>query len=276
MKTPNLSPNIGNELQQVCELMQTLRAPGGCSWDRKQTLSSLKRYLIEETYETIDAIEELEANPSEHAQREHLEELGDLLLQIIFQSEIQRQAGIFDMGDVCRVLGEKLKRRHPHIFGDDPNFDSDSNPHWERIKAEERTKKGVSRESIFDGIPNSLPAIHRAAQLDRKMAEVGFDWPDYEGALKSLKEEVIELDEVIHSEDLPHIEHELGDIMLACVSIAHHKKLDPEVTMKKAGRRVENRFRHIEAAIKAEGKELKGTSPEEFTRRWKEAKKDVD
>lgn len=267
-----LSSDLGKKLETLCGLMAKLRAPGGCSWDRKQTLSSLKRYLIEETFETIDAIDELEANPSEHTEHEHLEELGDLLLQIVFQAEIQREKGVFDMGDVCQVLSDKLIRRHPHVFGDDENFDSDKNPHWERIKEEERQSKGTKRNSVLDGIPKSMPALWRATKVNGKAAEVGFDYPDYKGPLLQLKSEVAELEEVIHSSDLKKIEHELGDIFLACVDIAHHMKLDPEQTLKEANRRFETRFRHVEASIKADGKELTQTSADEYETYWKRAK----
>lgn len=269
------SQDIGSELEALCSLMAKLRSPEGCGWDRKQTLGSLKRYLIEETFETIDAIDEVESAPSPQSRQEHLEELGDLLFQIVFQTEIQREQGFFDMGDVCRVLGDKLKRRHPHIFGDDKHFDSDINPHWERIKAEERERKGTKRDSILDGIPKSMPALHRAKQMNAKAAEVGFEWPDHHGPLRQLKSEVVELEEVIHGDNIHEIEHELGDIMLACVDIARHMKLDPENTLKTAVSRFEKRFRHMESTIKSEGGELTSTSEDDYEKYWQRAKKET-
>jgi MazG family protein len=272
MTTLPLSPDIGNALLTVCDLMAKLRAPDGCGWDRKQTLSSLKRYLIEETFETIDAIDEVERAPTEHAVREHLEELGDLLLQIVFQTEIQREKGLFHMGDVCKVLSDKLRRRHPHIFGDDKNFDSESNPHWERIKEQERQSKGTKRESILDGVPKSMPALFKAKHNNAKAAEVGFEWPDVKGPMLQLRSEVEELEEVIHGPDIGKIEHELGDIMLACVDIARHMKLDPEATLQEANRRFEKRFRHMEVSIKADGKALSDTSADDYEKYWQRAK----
>lgn len=259
-----------HELEKLLEIMAILREK--CAWDKKQTLTSLKPYLVEETYETIDAIDDLEKDPSDKNRKQHMEELGDLLLQIVFQSQIQTEKGAFGFADVCRALSEKLIRRHPHIFGDEKGFDPESNPHWEKVKAEERKAKGDKRDSIFDGIPRSMPALARAKHLNGKAAEAGFDWPDYHGPLNSLKGEVDELVEAIESTDKHHIEHELGDVMLACVSIARHLKLDPEHTLKVAGARFEKRFRHVEASIKADGKALTDTSADEYDVYWEHAK----
>ena len=258
------------ELEKLLEIMALLREK--CAWDKKQTLSSLKPYLVEETYETIDAIDDVEKDPSQKNRKQHMEELGDLLLQIVFQSQIQTEKGAFGFADVCRALSEKLTRRHPHIFGDDKHFDSESNPHWEKVKTEERAAKGEKRESIFDGIPRSMPALQRAKHLNAKVAEAGFDWPDYTGVLKSLKNETVELEEAIRGADISEIEHELGDIMLACVSIARHLKLDPEHTLKVAGARFEKRFRHVEAAVKADGKALTETTADDYEIYWEHAK----
>lgn len=262
----------GQALERLCEIMATLRGPEGCAWDRKQSLSSLKPYLIEETYETIDAIADVEEEPSAKNRQQHLEELGDLLLQIVFQAQIQSEQKAFDMGDVCEVISQKLIRRHPHIFGDAANFDSDSNPHWERIKAEERANKGDKRESIFDGIPRSLPAMTRAHRVNQKAAEVGFDWPTADGALEQLKSEVVEFEEVMHGSDSEKIEHELGDIMLACLDLARHLKRDPEHILQKATRRFEARFRFVENAVKKDGKVLTETSLDEMNTYWGQAK----
>lgn len=269
----NSVEDIGQELKQLCDLMTKLRSPDGCGWDRKQTLNSLKPYLIEESYETIDAIDELEHSPSEAAVKEHLEELGDLLLQIVFQSEIQREKGLFHMGDVCRVISEKLIRRHPHIFGDDPGKAIEDNPHWERIKEKERSEKGKDRESVLDGIPKSMPALLRAKLITAKASEVGFDWPDQVGARAKLSEELNELDEVIGGSNREKIQHELGDVMLACIDVARHLKLDPEFTLQKANQRFESRFRRMEQEIKADGKAVIELSIDEMEVYWQDAKK---
>jgi len=262
-----------HEIEKLCDIMATLRSEKGCGWDRKQTLTSLKHYLVEETFETIDAIDDVEADDSEKNRKQHLEELGDLLFQVIFQAQIQSEKGAFGFSDICRAMSEKLIRRHPHIFGDDKDFDSESNPHWERIKEEERKVKGENRKSIFDGIPKSMPALQRATQLNGKAAKVGFEWPDYNGPLRQLKSEVEELDEVVHGDDLAKVEHELGDIMLACVDLARHKKLDPEHTLKVAAARFEKRFRHVEDAIAKDGGVLSETSADDYERYWQQAKK---
>ena len=179
------------------------------------------------------------------------------------------------MGDVCRVIGEKLERRHPHVFGKMAYEASDENPHWEQIKAQERSQKGVLRESILDGIPKSLPALQRAQLVTAKASKVGFDWPDYRGARDKIAEELGELDEVIQGDDHHKIEHELGDIMLACVDLARHLNLHPERTLQKASKRFESRFRTMEGVAKASGKRLSELSLDELEGYWQEAKINV-
>lgn len=263
---------MNNELEQLCGIMTKLRAEGGCGWDRKQTLSSLKRYLIEEAYETIDAIDEVERNPCKLSINEHCEELGDLLFQIVFQSEIQREKNAFDMADVCRAISAKLIRRHPHIFGSEDNTAGDDNPHWEKIKETERAEKGAIRESALDGIPKSAPPLTRASMLGAKASTVGFDWPDYRGSLAKLHEEVLELDEVVHGSDRSKIEHELGDIMLSCIDLARHLGFDAETTINKANKRFETRFRHMENIVKIEDKSLNSLSQSQLEEYWQQAK----
>lgn len=264
-----------SELQRLCNIMTQLRAPGGCGWDRKQTLSSLKKHLIEETYETIDAIDDVTNDPSEVNIREHKEELGDLLFQIVFQAEIQRESGAFEMNDICRTLSEKLVRRHPHIFGEESKDTSDTNPHWERIKEQERASKGTERLSALDGVPKSIPGLMRAKMLATRASEVGFDWPDYQGARDKLLEEVGELKEVVDGPDRAKIEHELGDVMLACVDLARHLDLDAEAVMRAATSRFESRFRHMELMVKSEGKVLSSTPLDELERHWQRAKRET-
>lgn len=264
-----------SELKRLCDIMTTLRADGGCGWDRKQTLSSLKRYLIEETYETIDAIDDVEREASPQNINEHKEELGDLLFQIVFQSEIQRERGAFSMNDVCQAISEKLIRRHPHIFADESKDSSDENPHWERIKELEREQKGVERMSVLDGIPKSMPALLRAMHLSQKAASVGFDWPDYVGARAKLSEELTELDDAILSRDRSELEHELGDVMFSCVNLARHLQLDPESTLKKASVRFETRFRCMEKSLHTAGATLSQMDAETMEEHWQVAKQET-
>ncbi|RPH75467.1 nucleoside triphosphate pyrophosphohydrolase [bacterium] len=270
-----MNKEIGSAFVDLCDIMARLRGPDGCAWDQKQTLSSLKRYLIEECYETIDAMEAYEQDPSSSNMREHIDELGDLLLQIVFQSEIQREKGLFDVADVCVAIKEKLLRRHPHIFGDEAKTDAPGNPHWEHIKQQEREQKGIHRESALDGIPSSFPSLLRASYLGKKASDAGFDWTGFEGAREKLSEEIKELDEAISLSDPKHVQHELGDIMLACVDLARHLGLDADQTLKLANNRFEERFRRMEINIKESTSSLKDLPAEELENQWQRAKRQI-
>lgn len=261
-----------NELKRLCEIMAKLRSPEGCPWDQQQTLASLKPFLLEEAYETWDAIDDAVADPSPTHQLQHLEELGDLLMQIVFQAQIQSEAGAFDMADVCRTLSEKLIRRHPHVFGDaDKNLEA-INARWEQIKEEERRQKGVQRTSIFDGIPKAMPAFSRSVANSKVTADVGFVWPNAQGAFLQLQSEVEELKEAMQLGATRDIEHELGDVMLASIELSRYLNLDAEQTLAEANKRFETRFRHVESAVAEDGSTLKSTSLEAYAYYWKKAK----
>lgn len=261
-----------SEFEKLCHLMEKLRSQDGCGWDRKQTLTSLKKYLVEETYETIDAINALEQSPTQAHVNEHCEELGDLLLQIVFQSQIQKENDAFTIADVCKSISEKLIRRHPHIFGAEQSFDPESNPHWEKIKETERQNKGIVRQSALDGIPKSMPTFDRLVILDKKARDGGFDWPDKLSSFEKLLEEVRELSEVIHTDNKEKIAHELGDVITSCISLARHAQLDIDSILLKSEHRFESRFRKMEELIRKDGAETKSLSLHELEDYWQMAK----
>src|SRR5437867_6633737 len=208
-------PSVAEACTRLVDLMARLRAPGGCPWDREQTPASLRPYLLEEVYEVLEAID---ADDPAHLR----DELGDLLLQIVFQSELAAEAGRFTVADVARAIADKLVRRHPHVFGDVQVRDAQEvMRNWRRIKAEERRSKGEDGD-VFAGVPAALPALLRAEQLGEKAAHVGLDWADTSGALAKVREELHELETALATGDRTAIEAELGDILLALVSVGRH------------------------------------------------------
>jgi len=245
--------------------MGRLRAPGGCPWDREQTLESLKPYLIEEAYETLEAIEDRDL-------AEHCEELGDLLLQIVFQAELRAEAQEFDAADVANGISDKLVRRHPHVFGD-VKADSAAGAlrSWEGVKATERKGK----TGRLDGVPKTMPALLRAFRMSEKAAAIGFDWPDIASVAKKVEEEWQELHEAQAndtSERTRLIEEELGDLLFALTSYARHLKVDPESALRGAADKFARRFKHVEEDLKAMGKQGQKLPIEELERLWQEAK----
>lgn len=253
------------EFGQLLDIMQTLRSDNGCPWDREQTLESLKRYLLEETYETLEAIDEDSA--------EHCEELGDLLLQIVFQSEIRRQNGQFDAADVCHSIVAKMKRRHPHIFG---NEKADTSAQvvtkWEEIKARERAGAG-NKKGTLGGVPNSMPQLLRAYKIGDKAARVGFDWPDTIGVWDKIYEEIDELKEAISEGDKAHVTHEIGDLMMALVNLSRHLDIEPEQALKLANDRFCRRFSYVEEQAAQTGRAMNETELQQLEDWWQEGKK---
>ncbi|MBI3205598.1 MAG: nucleoside triphosphate pyrophosphohydrolase [Myxococcales bacterium] len=266
-----LSEQRGQTYPSLVALMQRLLAPGGCPWDREQTFDSLKRYVLEEACEVIDAIE---ADDRELL----VEELGDLALQVVFLGELLRREGRFGPDDVVRGIIAKLVRRHPHVFGDVEVSGSDEVlQNWENIKANEKQGRG-----ILDGVPRALPALYRAQRMSEKVSRVGFDWPDPSGSRDKVGEEVRELDEAIATGDADRIEHELGDLLFALVNLARHQKVDAETALRKAGDRFRERFAHVEARVREkhggwpvgeDGKPGHGLGLEELDGYWDEAKR---
>ena len=219
------SPDASRQLARLRAIMHRLRAPGGCPWDAEQTHESLVTNLIEEAYETVDTIQ--------RGDHEHLkEELGDLLLQVIFHSELAEEAGRFNLDDVARGISDKLVRRHPHVFAQSDAATSDAVlQQWDEIK---RAEKGHEEKPYLHGVGKGLPALLRAAKLQKKASKVGFDWPDQAGVIAKMREELDELEAAIASGDERHVNEELGDLLFSVVNLARFRKLDPEVLMASA------------------------------------------
>jgi MazG family protein len=268
-------PSVGELFEGLVALQTRLRAPGGCPWDREQTHDSLRRYLVEETYEVLDALDSGDA-------KNLVGELGDLLLQIVFHAELGREAGRFDIGDVISHVHAKMVRRHPHVFGNEQASNSAQVlKNWEQIKVQEREEAkregkqlvaDASPASILEGVPRSLPALLEAHQLTRRAANVGFDWQDVEGLLDKLAEETAELRAAIKSGDQAHREEEIGDLLFVCVNLARFLGCDAEITLKKANRKFTARFREMERAARERGRGLGQHSTAELEELWNAAK----
>lgn len=244
------------------EIAEILRSENGCAWDREQTSPSLKAYLIEETYEVVDAIE---SGDSGHLR----EELGDLLYQVYAHSQIAKEESRFTVDDVARGIIEKLIRRHPHVFG---NTTADSAEeviiNWERIKKEEK----ASRESILDGVPKALPALLKAYRVQQKVSRLGFDWERIGNVVDKLEEEVRELREAIESGNSEHIMEETGDILFSVANVARFLKINPEEALQRSIDKFTARFKIVEKKAAAGGKHLDEMTLEEMDLLWEEAK----
>jgi tetrapyrrole methylase family protein / MazG family protein len=265
---PDLTPlpgkQTGAEVTKLVGLMQRLLAPDGCPWDREQTLETLVPYLVEETYEVVDAL--AGGDPDDHR-----EELGDLLLQIVFQSELRFAEGKFGIDDVARGIVGKLVSRHPHVFGDVVAKDADAVlANWAKLKAVEKAKKG--KHGALDGIPKSAPALLRATRAGEKAGAVGFDWPDADGPRAKVDEELREFDEARQRGDRAEMQRELGDLLFATVNLARKLGLDAEQALRDATDRFASRFGHVERTLSAAGRAVSDASPDEQDRLWNEAK----
>ena len=253
-------------LRRLLDIMDRLRDPGGCPWDREQTLRTLTPYLLEEAHEVIEAIE---AGDVAH----HKEELGDLLFQVVFQARIAKEEGKFDFAQVCDVIAEKLTRRHPHVFADvEVSGSGEVIRNWERIKADERKEKGQAPRSAIGGVPVSLPALVRAERLTEKAGAVGFDWPDAKSVLAKVREELDELTEAMEAGSPARIEHEVGDLLFAVANLGRWLKAHPEEALRGTLRRFESRFHHIEARLLDRGKSPRDSTLAEMDALWNEAK----
>jgi tetrapyrrole methylase family protein/MazG family protein len=249
---------------RLVEIMAILRGPTGCPWDREQTPDTLKPYLIEETYEVLEALEARD----QHAFKE---ELGDLLLQIVFHSQLMAEAGVFSIDDVAQTIADKLVRRHPHVFGDVKVKDADEVvQNWAKIKAKE--KAGKADRSVLAGVPHGAPALIQAQRLGEKAARVGFDWTSAAEVFKKVEEETQELAATLSGQDVERQEHELGDLLFALTSLARHLNLDAETALRKAGKGFSDRFRYIETQLSENGEDIHHTSPARLEELWQEAK----
>ncbi|HWV37586.1 MAG TPA: nucleoside triphosphate pyrophosphohydrolase [Vulgatibacter sp.] len=256
------------ELARLVEIMARLRGPGGCPWDREQTFESLKPYLVEEAYEVLDAMDAGSA-------AEHREELGDLLLQIVFQAEIAREAGDWDLADVVQGIADKLEYRHPHVFGGGERLHDaqEVEQNWARLKAKEKERKKGGRVSAIAGVPSAAPALLRAERITEKASRIGFDWPDAVGVRAKLDEELAELDRALASGDARAVEHELGDVLFTLANLARHLRTPAEDALRSAIRRFEDRFHWMEARLHERGLPSgERAAPEELDALWEEAK----
>src|SRR5215471_15294834 len=269
-----MSGTTGTKFEKLVEIMSTLRGPDGCPWDKQQDFNSLKPMLVEEVYEVLEAVENQDFDGLS-------EELGDMLLHVLFHAQLGKETGQFDINTVVEKISDKLVRRHPHVFGDESASTSEEViKNWEAIKAREKAEKLKNRtpeqRSLLEGIPSKLPAIHEAHQISSRAARVGFDWPDVEGIFDKLQEEVGELKEVISSsgseEKRDRLEDEIGDMLFVIVNIARYLKIDSESALKRANRKFKTRFRYMEAELAKEGKSLEQSSLEEMETLWQKAK----
>jgi MazG family protein len=256
----------GDNFGELVAIMQRLLAPDGCPWDREQSLQTLKPYLVEEAYEVLEAIDKNDVP-------EHCEELGDLLFQIVFQAELRAAEGAFGIEDVIAAIATKMRRRHPHVFGETKVKDSDEVlANWGKLKQAEQAEKGKVRRTL-DGVPLDLPALLRAQRLGEKAAAVGFDWPDVKGARDKVDEELREIDEAIAGGNRDEIEHEIGDLLLAVSRLSAKLGVAPEDALRSALRRFTARFEAMESQIMAQGGNLSDTPLEEMDRLWNAIKR---
>src|SRR5262245_4512354 len=272
--------------------MAQLRAPGGCPWDREQTFDTIKRYTLEETYEVLEAIDNRDWP-------ELTEELGDLLLQVLFYAEMAQEDGRFSIDDVLDALSNKLIARHPHVFGDVKAEDAHTVlKNWEALKAQEKDERNRSQDSgegaeprpqsLLESVSSKMPSLLEAHKISSKAAHVGFDWPTVEGLFEKLSEETRELREQIHQlpaealqpsnrsripEELHgHLEDEVGDLFFVLVNIARYLAVDPESALRKTNRKFRRRFGWLEEQLHARGKKLEETNLEEMENLWQQAK----
>jgi ATP diphosphatase len=278
------SPDAGALFQESVAIMARLRGPGGCPWDREQSFATIRKYTLEETYEVLDAIE-----------REHWddlgEELGDLLLQVLFYAQMGDEAGYFSIVDVLEHLNRKLVRRHPHVFGDEASAAAGNRAqvdtataseasgvlaNWEAIKrAEKKAGKSDGDASMLDGVPRSFPALLEATKLGSKAAKVGFDWPDRAGLLEKVEEECREIIEAAAQAEVlagaapEAVEGEVGDLLFTVVNLARHLKVDPELALRRTNAKFRRRFAAME---QASGRELSERNAAELEALWAQAK----
>lgn len=249
--------------RELVKIMRKLRAPGGCPWDREQTHQSLKEYLAEEAAELYDAIDDADDEAL-------VEELGDVLLQVVFHATIAAEGNRFDFQDVARVCCEKLVRRHPHFFGESGVGSADEVvKQWDEIK---KAEKGTERRSVLSGVPRHLPALHRAHKLQGKAAKVGFDWPSVEGVVAKIEEELGEVKHALAQQDSAAVEEEIGDLLFAVVNLSRFRKRVAEELLHATIKKFERRFQIVESTVARQGRSPADCSLAELEALWQESK----
>ena len=263
------------DISPLLDIMAALRTPGsGCPWDLEQDFSTIAPYTIEEAYEVADAIARVDLDDLR-------DELGDLLLQVVFHARMAEEQNAFDFGDVVEAISRKMIRRHPHVFADKDGrlTPADVKGAWERIKAEEKAERSARRPSDENSQPPLLsevkagqPALTRAMALQRKASTVGFDWNDPRAVLQKIREEADEIERALDKRDADELEDETGDLLFALVNLARHAKVDPEMALRGTNAKFERRFAYIERALATEGRTLQEATLDEMDALWNEAK----
>ena len=266
----NLSPTTaGARFERLVEIMRTLRSPGGCAWDREQTVASLRPFVLEEAYEVVEAMDR-------NDRASLCEELGDLLLEAVFVAQICAEDGDFTIADAADAVTAKLIRRHPHVFGEGAGA-GDLSPvevkrQWERIKREERADAPADRATLLDGIPEALPSLLRASRIGARAANVGFDWDEAEQVIDKADEEIAELRDAIAAGSPAPIEEEIGDLLFTIANAARKLRVDPESALRTANAKFTRRFRAVEQRLEDRGRTVHDASPDELEREWQAVK----
>ncbi len=258
-------PADAKPIDRLVAIMAILRSPQGCPWDHKQTFATLKEHLVEESHEVLDAIDS--------GDRAKLcDELGDLLLQVVFQAQLGREEGSFTFDDVATAISEKLIRRHPHVFGEvQVSGAAEVLKNWEQIK---KTERAGEKRGTLDGVPRSLPALRRAHLVQQRAARVGFDWDDVGGALAKVEEELAEVREALAAGDEPHVREELGDLLFACVNVARFAGHQAEEALDGTVKKFIRRFEAVETRVHAQGRALSACTLAELDAVWNDVKAD--
>jgi len=260
-------PTAGDKFQRLVDIMAKLRAPGGCPWDREQTFDTIKPYLLEETYEVMDAIDARDW-------KELAGELGDLLLQAVFFSQMASEEKLFRIDDALDAINEKLIRRHPHVFGDQTaHSEGDVRKIWSEVKAEERKAKPQAETTLLGSVPRNLPALVEAQQIASRAGQAGFDWENADQVLEKLDEELDEFAAARRSSSQAELEDELGDLLFVLVNLARFVKVDPEQALRKANAKFRRRFGYVEQKLAERGKKPADSTINEMEALWQEAKK---
>ena len=264
------SSDAAARFQQLVEIMRTLRSPHGCAWDRQQTLKTLRPFVLQETYELLDALDR-----DDYAALEH--ELGDFLFEAVFLAQICEEEGRFSIADSIKSIADKLVRRHPHIF--DPHGKASLTPkevkqQWEEIKAKERTDAGEPEKTVLSGVPRSMPSLLRAYELSTRAAQVGFDWPTTDDVIEKVEEEIRELRDAVSATGArsPEAEEEFGDLLFSLVNVARKLGIEPEAALRVANDKFQRRFDDLERQVIADGHKFRDLNLDQLEARWQVAK----
>jgi len=258
--------NAGEKFQKLVGIMERLRAPGGCPWDREQTFDTIKPYTLEETYEVLDAIDRRDW-------KELAEELGDFVLQAVFYAQIASEQNLFRIEDALDAINRKLLRRHPHVFGEETaQTAGDVKKIWGEVKAAEKKDKGKDAEGLLDSVPRALPALVEAQQIASRAAHVGFDWENPDQVIGKLHEELAELAEARRGAAPDELENEIGDLLFVLVNLARFVKVDPEQALRRTNAKFRRRFGFIERKLAERGRKPEDSNIEEMEALWQQAK----